>query len=88
MIIIYEFKNIQSHYFKLEVHLIDRIPENEYAKVLLKISCTLIFGPLDCCINKIYFYFKQISNYCKAMNAKISNFKSLFLLLLFRNTVN
>ena len=41
-----EFKNIQRHHIKLNMHLIDRIPEYEYAKVLLQISCTMIFGLL------------------------------------------
>ena len=56
--------------FKLNMHLIDRIPEYEYAKVLLQISCTMVFGLLNCYIHE-YFYFKQISSYCKAINAKM-----------------
>ena len=29
------------------MHLIDRIPEYEYAKGLLQISCAMIFGPFN-----------------------------------------
>ena len=60
------------------MHLIDRIPEYEYAKGLLQISCAMILDHLIATYKGI-FYFKQIFSYFKAMNAKISDFKSLFL---------
>ena len=51
------------------MHLIDRIPEYEYTKVLLQISCTMIFGLLNCYIHGNIFISSRFqllqSNKCK-----------------------
>ena len=68
----FEFKNIQRHHIKLNMHLIDRIPEYEYANVLLQISCTMIFGLLLIVATYMnIFISSRLSSYCKAMNAKM-----------------
>ena len=63
---------------------------NKNMKVLCK-SGAVIFRPLERYILVhclFYTYIKQISRYCNAMNAKISDYYSLFHLFLFSKRVN
>ena len=60
----------------------------------MKVLCqsgAVIFRPLERYILVhclFYTYIKQISRYCNAMNAKISDYYSLFHLFLFSKRVN
>ena len=50
-----------------------RILGQDYTKVLLQISCLVIFGLLNATYIAI-FYFKQIYRHCNAMNIKTNDF--------------
>lgn len=67
---VFLFTLCESSFLSLKINWarsIGRISEKEYAKVLLQISFTVIFDFQDT-------YFKQISRYCSAMNAKTTDF--------------
>ena len=56
-----------------------------------RVSENTLYDAFLCHLNAIVIeisYFKQTSSYCKAINVKVSDFKRLFHLFLFRNPVN